>query len=160
MFPILFGILTQAHAKDLDENTVGVGVNNWYHEDIPAFSVRTTLPLSQESESHLGQLHLEGLVGFSSDPSTRTQAFLAGRVLTAVIVEDNLNVLAGTGAGFGWVNQTAVLQFQPALEVQYFLFGLEYLSFESGVGMDITLGSGENSIRTSGKLLGGFHYWF
>ena len=40
MFPILFGILTQAHAKDLSETTVGVGVNNWYHEDIPC-SLRT-----------------------------------------------------------------------------------------------------------------------
>ena len=160
MFPILFGILTQAHAKDLSETTVGVGVNNWYHEDIPALSVRTMLPLSSESESSLGQLHVEGLLGFDSDPSSRTKTFLAGRVLTAVVVEDNLNVLAGAGAGFGWVNQTAVLQFQPALEVQYFLFGLEYLSFESGVGLDISLGAGENSARTSGKLLGGFHYWF
>lgn len=160
MFPILFGILTQAHAKDLSDTTVGVGVNNWYHESIPALSVRTMLPLSSQSESSLGQLHVEGLLGFDSDPSSRTKTFLAGRVLTAVVVEDNLNVLAGAGAGFGWVNQTAVLQFQPALEIQYFLFGLEYLSFESGVGLDISLGAGENSVSTSGKLLGGFHYWF
>ena len=62
MFPILFGILTQAHAKDLSETTVGVGVNNWYHEDIPALSVRTMLPLSSDSESSLGQLHVEGLL--------------------------------------------------------------------------------------------------
>lgn len=160
MLPILFGFLTQAHAKDLSETTVGVGVNNWYNNDIPALSVRTVLPLSSQSESSLGQLHVEGLMGLSTDPSSRTKTFVAGRVLTAVVVEDNLNVLAGAGAGFGWVNQSAVLQFQPALEVQYFLFGLEYLSFESGVGMDISLGAGENSARTSGKLLGGFHYWF
>ena len=160
MLPILFGFLTQAHAKDLSETTVGVGVNNWYNNDIPALSVRTVLPLSSQSESSLGQLHVEGLMGLSTDPSSRTKTFVAGRVLTAVVVEDNLNVLAGGGAGFGWVNQSAVLQFQPALEVQYFLFGLEYLSFESGVGMDISLGAGENSARTSGKLLGGFHYWF
>ena len=160
MFPILFGFLTQAHAKDLSETTVGVGVNNWYNQETPALSVRTMLPLSSQSESSLGQLHLEGLLGFSSDPSARTKTLIAGRVLTAVVVEDNINVLAGAGAGFGWVNQTAVLQFQPAFEVQYFLFGLEYLSFESGVGLDISLGAGENSARTSGKLLGGFHYWF
>ena len=160
MLPILFGFLTQAHAKDLSETTVGVGVNNWYNNDIPALSVRTVLPLSSQSEASLGQLHVEGLMGLSTDPSSRTKTFVAGRVLTAVVVEDNLNVLAGAGAGFGWVNQSAVLQFQPALEVQYFLFGLEYLSFESGVGMDISLGAGENSARTSGKLLGGFHYWF
>jgi len=160
MLPILFGFLTQAHAKDLSETTVGVGVNNWYNNDIPALSVRTVLPLSSQNESSLGQLHVEGLMGLSTDPSSRTKTFVAGRVLTAVVVEDNLNVLAGAGAGFGWVNQSAVLQFQPALEVQYFLFGLEYLSFESGVGIDISLGAGENSVRTSGKLLGGFHYWF
>lgn len=160
MLPILFGFLTQAHAKDLSETTVGVGVNNWYNNDIPALSVRTVLPLSSQSESSLGQLHVEGLIGLSTAPSSRTQTFVAGRVLTAVVVEDNLNVLAGAGAGFGWVNQSAVLQFQPALEIQYFLFGLEYLSFESGVGMDISLGAGENSARTSGTVLGGFHYWF
>ncbi len=160
MLPILFGILTQAHAKDLSKTTLGIGVNNWYHQDIPALSIRTTMPLSSQDSSSLGQLHLEGLVGLSTHPSTRTQAFLGGRVLSAVVVEDNLNLLAGAGAGFGWVNQTAVLQFQPALEAQYFLFGLEYLSFESGVGLDISLGAGENSVQTSGKLLGGFHYWF
>ena len=160
MLPILFGFLTQAHAKDLSETTLGVGVNNWYNNDIPALSVRTVLPLSSQSESSLGQLHVEGLIGLSTAPSSRTQTFVAGRVLTAVVVEDNLNVLAGAGAGFGWVNQSAVLQFQPALEIQYFLFGLEYLSFESGVGMDISLGAGENSARTSGTVLGGFHYWF
>ena len=114
MFPILFGILTQAHAKDLSETTVGIGVNNWYHQDIPALSVRTMLPLSSQSDSSLGQLHLEGLIGFNNDPSSRTKTFIGGRVLTAVVVEDNLNLLAGAGAGFGWVNQTAVLQFQPA----------------------------------------------
>jgi hypothetical protein len=160
MFPILFGLLTQAHAKDMSDTTIGVGINNWYHQTIPALSVRTVMPLSAQSEGSLGQLHLEGLIGFSADPSTRSQAFVAGRVLTAVVVEDNLNLLAGAGTGLGWVNQTAVLQLQPALEAQYFLFGLEYLSFESGVGIDITLGAGENAIQTSGKLLAGFHYWF
>ena len=98
----------------------------------------------------------------SSDSTTTPllePKLLSRVVLTAVVVEDNLNLLAGAGAGFGWVNQTAVLQFQPALEVQYFLFSLEYLSFESGVGLDISLGAGEKT-RTSGKLLGGFHYWF
>ena len=61
-------------------------------------------------------------------------------VLTAVVVE-NLNVLAGAGAGFVGQSNCSP-SFQPALEVQYFLFGLEYSSFESGVG-DISLGAGE-----------------
>ena len=160
MLSLLFGLLCTAQAKDLSKMTLGVGVNNWYNADIPALSVRTTMPLSSQSEEHLGQLHLEGLLGFSSDPSSRNQSFMAARVLTAVVVEDNLNVLAGAGAGLGLVNKTALLQLQPALEVQYFLFGLDFLSFESGVGLDISLGAGENSIKTSGKVLGGFHYWF
>ena len=157
MLPILFGFLTQAHAKDLSETTVGVGVNNWYNNDVPALSLRYSLPFYSNPN---GQFHIEGLVGLSVDPSTRSQSFVAGRILSAVVIEDNMNLLAGGGVGIGWQNKTAVMQFQPALEAQYFLFGLDYLSFESGVGLDITLGSGENAIATSGKILGGFHYWF
>lgn len=157
MLPIFLGFLNIASAKDLAETPIGVGVNNWYNNDVPAVSIRYTLPFSSNPN---GQFHIEGLAGISVDPSTRSQSFIAGRILSAVVIEDNLNLLAGGGVGIGWQNKTAVMQLQPALEAQYFLFGLDYLSFESGVGLDITLGSGENSIATSGKILGGFHYWF
>lgn len=157
MLPLFLGILTTANAKDLSDNPVGIGVNNWFNSDITALSARYVLPFS---DNPMGQFHIEGLAGLSVDPSTRSQGFVAGRVLSAVVIEDNLNLLAGGGVGLGWVNKTAIIQLQPSLEAQYFLFGLEYLSFESGVGLDIHMGTGENSIATSGKILGGFHYWF
>ena len=155
--PLLLGWMSTVQAKDLSDSPLGIGVNTWYNSDIPALSVRYILPFSSNPN---GQFHIEGLVGTSIHPSTRTQSFVAGRILSAVVIEDNLNVLAGAGVGLGWINKTSVLQFQPALETQYFLFGLDYLSFESGVGLDIVLGSGENTFQTTGKILGGFHYWF
>ena len=100
------------------------------------------------------------LFGLSIDPSTRTSSLAGLRILTNVVVEDNLNVLAGAGTGIVVINETTVIKLQPALEVQYFLFGLEYLSFNAGVGLDLVMGSGENSVQTSGAVLGGFHYWF
>ena len=157
MLPLIFGLLSTVQAKDLSDNPIGVGINNWYNKNIPALSLRYTLPFTGNTN---GQFHLEGLAGVSVDPSTRSQSFVAGRILSAIVIEDNLNLLAGGGVGIGWQNKTAVMQLQPSLEVQYFLFGLDYLSFESGVGIDINIGAGENSIATSGKVLGGFHYWF
>jgi len=157
MIATLLFLSHTAHAKDLD-GSIGVGLNNWFG-DIPAISVRYGIPVTTNSTKQW-ELQAEGLFGFAIDPSERTSALAGMRILTGVVVEDNLNVMAGAGTGVVIINETMALKLQPALEAQYFLFGLEFLSFNAGLGLDITLGSGENSASTSGAVLGGFHYWF
>jgi hypothetical protein len=157
MLSILIFISQIANAKELN-GTVGVGLNNWFGE-IPAVSVRYAMPIANSSSKQWG-IQAEGLIGLSIDPSSRTSSLAGLRLLTEVVIEDNLNVLAGAGTGIVVINETTAIKIQPAMEVQYFVFGLEYLSFNAGIGLDLTLGSGENSAKTSGAVLGGFHYWF
>jgi hypothetical protein len=153
---ILF-LSNTASAKDLD-GRIGVGINTWFG-DIPAISVRYSAPTMGDVPQKW-ELQAEGLFGYAIDPSERTSALAGVRILSGVVVEDNLNLMAGAGAGFVIINETLALRIQPAMEIQYFLFGLEFLSFNAGLGMDVTLGSGENGSKTSGAVLGGFHYWF
>ena len=54
-----------------------------------------------------------------------------------------INLLAGGGAGDTVINKSAALHLQPALEAQCFVFGLDCLGFNTGVGLDVTMGSGE-----------------
>jgi hypothetical protein len=148
-----------AQAKEItSDRGIGVGINNWFG-DIPAISVRYSLPISGVNTKEW-ELQGEVLGGFNFDASTRTSAIVGGRLLSAIVIEDNLNILAGGGVGFAIINKSVALHLQPAVEAQFFLFGLEYLSFNSGLGLDITMGNGESGIGTSGRILGGFHYWF
>ena len=157
MIATLLFLSSTAQAKDLD-GSIGVGINTWFGE-IPTLSARYAAPLPGDSQRPW-ELQVEGLFGFSVDPSTRTSALAGLRILSGVVVEDNMNLLAGAGAGIAIINETTALRLQPSLEVQYFLFGLEFLSFNAGLGLDLTLGNGENGAQTSGAVLGGFHYWF
>ena len=157
MLALLIFLTQSANAKELN-GAVGVGLNNWFGE-IPALSVRYATPIATSSAKQWG-IQAEGLLGLSIDPSTRTSSVAGLRILTNIVIEDNLNVLAGAGTGITVINETTAIKIQPAIEVQYFLFGLEYLSFNAGVGLDVTMGSGENTAKTSGAVLGGFHYWF
>jgi hypothetical protein len=157
MIATLLLLTNPANAKDLDGG-LGIGINTWFG-DIPAISVRYAAPISSDSPTQW-ELQAEALFGFSTDPSERSSVLAGGRILTGVVVEDNLNLLVGGGAGITVINESIALKLQPAFEVQYFLFGLEFLSFNAGIGLDLTLGSGENAAATSGSVLGGFHYWF
>jgi len=148
-----------ADAKEItSDQGIGVGINTWFG-DIPALSVRYSLPVVGENTNQW-ELQAEGLVGFSSSAADRSSALFGARILSAIVIEDNLNLLAGGGAGVAIQNKTLALQLQPAVEAQFFLFGLDFISFNAGLGVDITMGAGENAIGTAGKVLGGFHYWF
>lgn len=148
-----------AQAKEINSDYgIGVGLNNWFSE-IPAISVRYAVPITGQTTDKW-EIQMEALTGLNIDPSARTTAVFGGRVLSAMVIEDNLNLLAGGGIGMTVINKSVALQIQPAVEAQYFIFGLEYLSFNTGVGLDVTMGSGENKVATSGKVLAGFHYWF
>ena len=151
-----FTIMTMlsAQAKDLDSR-MGVGVNNWFATQ-PSVSLRYALPLSVPQQ----ETQVEAVVGFSTDPSAPSALTLGGRALYAVVVEDNLNVLAGGGAGFLMLNGTGALRLQPAMEFQYFFMGLDNLSFTAGVGMNVDIGKGNNKVELSSSMLGGLHYWF
>jgi hypothetical protein len=147
-------------AKELQDTPIGIGINTWYTYDAPCLSVRYVLPTNSIAAMQDVQIQVEGLLGTSITPSTRSSGIIGGRILSAVVIEDNLNILAGAGVGLGVINKTTVFQLQPSMEAQYFLFGLENLSFSSGLGVNITLGTGENSVATAGSVFGGFNYWF
>ena len=104
----LFSMMTMftAQAKDLDSR-VGVGVNNWFASQA-AVSFRYALPVSVPEQ----ETQVEAVVGFSTDPSSPSALTVGGRVLYAVVVEDNLNVFAGGGAGFLMLNGTGALRLQ------------------------------------------------
>lgn len=147
-------IVSAVEAKDLDTR-LGVGVNNWFASQ-PSLSVRYALPLPAEQQ----ETQVEAVLGFSTDPSSPSALTIGGRAVYAVVVEDNLNVFAGGGAGFLMLNGTGALRLQPAMEFQYFFMGLDNLSFSAGVGMNIDIGKGNNKLELSSSMLGGLHYWF
>ena len=147
-------MMSNVEAKDLDTR-VGVGVNNWFASQ-PSVSIRYALPLPVEQQ----ETQVEAVLGFSTDPSSPSALTIGGRALYAVVVEDNLNVFAGGGAGFLMLNGTGALRLQPAMEFQYFFMGLDNLSFTAGVGMNIDVGKGNNKVELSSSMLGGLHYWF
>ena len=90
-------------------------------------------------------------------------------MLFAFLAEDNLNLYAGVGAGYaGFDDGSRAVRAQPALGVEFFLFGLENLglSAEFGVnvdvgisssGIDVTTGAGPDA---SSFAAIGVHYYF
>ena len=154
---LAFSSLAQAKEISSDQG-IGVGINTWFG-DMTTLSVRYSLPTTGEI-AEKWELQVEGLAGLSIEPNTRSRSLVGGRILSAIVIEDNLNLLVGGGTGVIITNKTAALYLQPSLEAQFFLFGLDFLSFNAGAGVDITMGQGENALSTSGKVLGGFHYWF
>ena len=131
------------------------GVNNLFASQ-PAVALRYGVPLSLREQ----ETQVEAVLGFSTDPSAPSTLTLGGRVLYAVVVEDNLNVLAGGGAGFLMLNGTGALRLQPAMEFQYFFMGLDNLSFTAGVGLHVDVGAGNSKVELASSMLGGLHYWF
>ena len=116
-------------------------------------------PIANEANS-LWNIQAEALIGYTTDIGTPNQFAGGGRLMTAVVVEDNLNVLAGAATGVLMSNSTAVLRMQPAVEIQAFPFGLNNLGITAGVGINLDLGGPETASELEGAVLGGFHYWF
>lgn len=144
---------SDAHAKDL-RNRIGAGYNAWFGQ-VNALSVRYGLPTGDPAVN----IQVEGNLGLDADNSSSDDFFAGGRLLYGVVVEDNMNLSLGAGAGYIASGGRGRLRLQPSATVDFFLFGLENLGFSSGVGLNLDLGS-PTGVSTTGAVLGGLHYWF
>ncbi len=140
------------NAKDL-RNRLGVGFQRPLG-DMPSLSIRYGLPTTNPAIN----IQTEVDLGVTSDETT-TDIFGGGRVLYAVVVEDNMNLYAAGGVGVLSSNGAATVRLQPALEAQVFPFGLENLGVTLGWGLSLDMGDAPG-VSTVGSVLAGAHYWF
>lgn len=156
----LFFLTATASAKDMD-GRIGVGVNQWFG-NMPALSGRYALPLSKINKNIDENLEIqtELVFGFSTDPTNPNELIFGGRFLYGMVVEDNMNLMAGGGLGILRIDEFTVLRAQPAIEAQIFPMGLNNFAFNAGMGLNVDLGGTEGRTGTSGSALAGFHYWF
>ena len=151
---LLSFLLSTAFAKDLD-GRYAVGMNSWFGPT-PSVSARYAVPMPK----NVMETQIEINFGFATDPASASNLNLGARGLYAIVVEDNMNLMIGGGAGFLMLNGTPALRLQPSMEIQYFLLGLDNLSFTTGAGINLDMGPGNNAVGVTGQVLGGFHYWF
>ena len=152
---ILSTLLSSAFAKDLD-GRIAVGLNQ-SAGDIPALSARFALPLPQKAL----EVQVGAVVGFNTDPNTITPAFVLGlRGLYGLIVEDNMNIMAGGTLAYISDNGSPTVRLQPSIESQFFLMGLDNLSFAPSIGLNFDMGPANSKVSVGGNFLGSIHYWF
>ena len=155
-----------ASAKDL-RGRFAVGFTNQL-SPMTSASVKFTFPAKQPTVN----IQLQGIAGMAlyRARSSNDQFFAGFRMLFCFIAEDNLNVYAGVGAGYaGFSDGSRAVRGQPAVGLEFFLFGLENLgiSAEFGVnidvgvspssGVDVTTGVGPDA-SSFGAV--GLHYYF
>ena len=152
---ILF-LLSSVFAKDLD-NRLGVGINQTLGT-VPTLSVRYGVPMPEK----VMEVQAEVFIGFDTAPRTQIQPILNIGVKGSygIIVEDNLNILAGGALAFVDKDGDPTFRMLPSLEAQFFLMGLDNLSLGSTIGLNIDLGQTHSQIQVGGNVLGAIHYWF
>ena len=138
LLPMAFALtIGSAQAKDLS-GRVGVGFNHNFG-DRSTISIRYALPLGDPAV----QVQVEGFGGLAINNANAGWFIAGGRALGAVVVEDNLNLYLAAGAGYmtDGTQNTSALRLQPAMGVEFFLFGLENLGFMTEWGVNVDLGS-------------------
>jgi hypothetical protein len=153
---MLLFLLTNVFAKDLD-NRIGVGVNQTLGT-VPTVSVRYGVPMPQK----VMEVQAEVFVGFDTAPVTQVNPIfnIGIKGSYGIIVEDNLNVLAGGAIAYVNKDGDPTFRMLPSLEAQFFLMGLDNLSLGTTIGLNIDLGQTGAQIQFGGNLLGSVHYWF
>ena len=153
---MLIFLFSSLFAKDLD-NRLGVGINQTLGT-IPTLSVRYGVPMPEK----VMELQAEAFIGFDTSPVSQIQPILNIGIKGSygIIVEDNLNILAGGALAFVDKDGDPTFRMLPSLEAQFFLMGLDNLSFGSTVGLNIDLGQTNSQIQVGGNMLGSVHYWF
>lgn len=146
---------TPAHAKDL-KGRFGMGFNNQLGGG-PSLAVRYGLPTGDDNPFNL---IVEGHSGFSAYDGTAGAFSAGGRLLFSTVVEDNLNVYVGAGAGYVMNDGVEVVRLQPLCSIDFFLFGLDNLGFTTGFGLDIDVGEATTGIATTTAAMAGVTYWF
>ena len=147
-------IVSNSYAKDFD-GRFAIGLDHILG-DQPALSARYALPMPNDVME--GQI--DGIFGFSTHPSEPTQLVMGSRFLYGVIIEDNMNVMATGGFAFLLLDGSPAARFQPGVELQFSLMGLDNLTFGSAAVVNFDLGSGNTKLGVTGNLLGSVHYWF
>ena len=148
-------LLSSAFAKDLD-GRIAVGLNQSVGE-IPALSSRFAIPLPQEAL----EVQVGAIVGFDTDPNAISPSFVFGlRGFYGLIVEDNMNILAGGCLAYISDNGSPTVRLQPSLEAQFFLMGLDNLSLAPSIGINADIGAGNSKFSVGGSFMGSVHYWF
>ncbi len=156
LLPMAFALtIGSAQAKDLS-GRVGVGFNHNFG-DRSTISIRYALPLGDPAV----QVQVEGFGGLALNNANAGWFIAGGRALGAVVVEDNLNLYLAAGAGYmtDGTQNTSALRLQPAMGVEFFLFGLENLGFMTEWGVNVDLGS-VTGVSTAANAGVGVHSWF
>jgi hypothetical protein len=154
MFLALLLLLAPAHAKDLRSH-LGLGFNQQFGT-VSAISARYGLPAGKPTTN----VQIEADVGFDLSAVTDPKFFAGGRLLYAVVAEDNMNLYLGAGAGYAVDGPAGVVRLQPAVGAQFFFFGLENLGFSVEWGVNVDLGASW-AVKTVGTAPSvGVHYYF
>ena len=153
---MLFFLVSSLWAKDLD-GRIGVGVNQTLGT-IPTLSVRFGVPTSTK----VMEIQAEVFLGFDSSPANQTTPALNIGIKGGygLIVEDNMNIMAGGAMAYVSKDGDPTFRMVPSLEAQFFFQGLDNLSLGSTIGMNIDIGSTKSQVQVGGNILGSVHYWF
>lgn len=150
-----------ASAKDLN-GRLGLGAMATFGGGAgPAeLSVRYGLPTGKPTLNIA--LELDAGVDIDTAVGTRLEGGL--RLLYAPVVEDNMNLYLGAGVGYRYDTTSGVstggLHVQPAVEAEFFAFGLENLGFVAGIGLDLGIGDSVTVRTVGGVPMVGMHYYF
>jgi hypothetical protein len=153
---MLIFLLSNVFAKDLD-NRIGVGINQTLGT-VPTISVRYGVPMPQK----VMEVQAEVFLGFDTAPVAQVNPILNIGIKGSygIIVEDNLNILAGGALAYVNKDGDPTFRMLPSLEAQFFLMGLDNLSIGSTLGLNVDLGQTGAQIQIGGNILGSIHYWF
>jgi len=150
--PLLL-LAVPAAAKDL-RGRFGAGFNNQFGH-VSALSARYAFPTS----SPVVNVQVEGNFGLATSPLEDGKVFSGGRLLYGTIAEDNLNLFIAGGAGALMEGGVGTVRLQPAMGVDFFLYGLENLGMTLEWGLNLDLAEGA-SVSTTAAVAAGAHYWF
>jgi len=142
-----------AAAKDLG-GRFGVGFNTSFAGE-PAIALRYVVP----NDGPVNIL-LEGLGGFGVTDGGLTRATAGGRLLVSTVVEDNMNLYLGAGAGYVTEDGLSSVRLQPTAAIDFFFFGLDNLGFTTAFGLDMDVGGTQSGFTTAATAQAGVTYWF
>ena len=101
---LLSFFLSAAMAKDLDGRSA-IGMNSWFGST-PSVSARYAIPMPKS----VMETQVEINLGYGFYPADPASFIIGARGLYAVVVEDNMNLMLGGGAGFMINNGTPALR--------------------------------------------------
>lgn len=155
----LLALPSPASAKDLRKR-FGLGFNSTIGASpavsTTALSARFGLPTKNPALN----VQVEGDYGFSSYQNLPKGSFAGGRLLVAVVSEDNMNLSVAGGAGVLSLDDTTAFRLQPGVAIDFFLFGLENLGFSTGWAVNLDFGDEVSGVGSAAAAFAGASYWF